>query len=304
MAYNFADNGIPGLKAAGDLSAKQFHFVKVSAALTVNACSTTGEECHGVLQNKPSAAGMAANVNGYSGNVTKVTTGAAVSAGATLMTNAAGRAITWLTTNHKAGIALSASGGDGQAIEMLQYQSHPDVTATTGTIPLDIAALREVVSNDVGISVDAEAGAGTADGGGYLTKDTTPLLERVNAATDKALRVTWAASDSTEVLFPTVVKPQDLDSAEDLTVHLWAGMAGATDTPTIDIQCFDGVGDTEMGGASGALSDTAGEVSTTIAAANLGASPGFLNISLVPGAHTTDILWVYAAWIEYKRKVN
>lgn len=48
-------------KAAGDLSAYQFHFVKFSAADTVDLCGANERAC-GILQNNPDTAGMAAHV--------------------------------------------------------------------------------------------------------------------------------------------------------------------------------------------------------------------------------------------------
>lgn len=164
----------------------------------------------------------------------------------------------------------------------------------TGFIPLDITSLREIASNDI---------QALAAHGGLLASDSDPALARVNGATDKALRVVWDTSNDTdEVQFPPVPLPPDFDEGTDLTIHLLAAMGGATDTPTIDVQVFNGVGDTEMGGATGAVTGTTvTEYSVTIANANVAAEPGFLNIALVPGAHTNDALYLYAAWIEYTR---
>lgn len=163
-----------------------------------------------------------------------------------------------------------------------------------GTIQLDITALREIATNDI---------QALAAHGGLLASDSDPALARVNGATDKALRVTWDTSNDTdEVQFPPVAKPVDLDEGTDLTIHLLMAMGGATDTPTVDVQVYDGLGDTEMGGATGAVTGTSiAEYTVTIANANVAAAPGFMNIALVPGAHTTDALYLYAAWIEYTR---
>ncbi len=49
------------MKAAGDISAYQYCFVKLSADNTVTVCGD-GEQALGVLQNKPSVAGQAARV--------------------------------------------------------------------------------------------------------------------------------------------------------------------------------------------------------------------------------------------------
>jgi len=167
-------------------------------------------------------------------------------------------------------------------------------TLKTGTIPLDITTMREIATNDT---------QALAAHGGLLASDSNPNLARVNGATDKALRVTWTAeADTDEAQFSPVPKPFDLDAGTDITVHLMCAMEGGTDTPTIDVQVFDGVGDTEMGGVTGAVTGTSlAEYTVTIANANIAASPGFFNISLVPGVHDTDDLYLYAAWIEYTR---
>lgn len=191
------------------------------------------------------------------------------------------------------GIPLVCVPGDySKANKTLQLRvQHPGA----GHIPLDITALREIASNDI---------QNLAAVGGIMASDSTPALARVNGATDKALRLAWAAADVTEVAFPPVAIPRDLTGAA--TVHLYAGSGGTTDAPTIDVQAFVDVGDTEMGTATGAvpLSPAYAEVTAALTATNLGGHPGFLNLSLVPAAHGTDALYVYAAWIEYDRLVD
>lgn len=163
-----------------------------------------------------------------------------------------------------------------------------------GFILLDITSLREIASNDI---------QNLAAVGGLLASDSVPILERTNAATDKSLRVSWVVDGVEEVQFPPVPMPPDLDEGTDLTVHLVAE-SGSTDTPVIDVQVWDGVGDTEMGGNTGALANAVSEVTVTIANANVSGNPtGFLNIGLVPGAHSTDPIYLYAAWIKYTKKL-
>lgn len=167
-------------------------------------------------------------------------------------------------------------------------------TSSFGFHILNLTSLRRIVSNDIDT---------TANNGGILTVDTSPKLKRVNGATDKALVVEWLGGSVDEVQFDPYPIPPDLDSDEDLTIHLLPKMSAGGDTPTIDIQVFDAIGDTEMGGPTAALSSTLAELTVTIASANISGHPlGFLNISLVPGAHATQLIELYAAWIEYVRK--
>lgn len=167
-------------------------------------------------------------------------------------------------------------------------------TLKKGFIPLDITTLKLTSGNAI---INTSEG-GLPDG------NTAPILQRINGATDKALRLTFAATVVTEVQFPPIPKPPDLDGASDLTVHLLVGKDGNTDTTAnIDVQVFDGIGDTECGGATAAITETTGlnEKSVTVLAADLGDHPGVLNIALVPSAHANDAIYVYGAWLEYTR---
>lgn len=166
-------------------------------------------------------------------------------------------------------------------------------TLKTGFINLPLTAMRVVASNDVPAS-------GTPDGG-VLSVDTAPKLIRLNAATDKALRVLWAASSSVEIILGQFAYPPDLDEAAAVTVNVIAYMGGATDTPTLAIGYFENVGDTNAGGNTAALSATAAKKSVSIAAGDVGALPATATVTLTPGAHTTDSLTLLAAWVEYTR---
>lgn len=168
-----------------------------------------------------------------------------------------------------------------------------------GFIPLDFSSLRELVTNDIPNQATLA--------GGILGADTVPIYERTNDATDKSLRLNWVLSAAnTEVQFAPVPMPPDLDETVDVTIHIVAEMTGATDTTnTLDVQVWDGVGDVEMGGATAVITDALLELTVTIANANITGGPlGFFNISITPtGTHTTDGILVYAAWIEYTRKL-
>ena len=164
-----------------------------------------------------------------------------------------------------------------------------------GFIMLDIGALREVVTDDIPLD---------AAHGGLLTNDSTPELKRVATSTDKALKVERIGGNVDEVTWGNVPMPPDLDEAVDVAIHLLAKMSAAGDTPTVDVQVFDAIGDTEMGGVTAALSSTLAELTVTIANANISGNPlGFFNISLIPGTHATQLVELYGAWIEYSRKL-
>lgn len=99
--------------AAADLSASQFYAVKITAARAVNLASTGGEPIYGILQNKPTS-GQAADVGLF--GITKAVAGAAITAGAYLMTDTSGRLITVVTTSKRVAQALEAATAAGQLI--------------------------------------------------------------------------------------------------------------------------------------------------------------------------------------------
>jgi len=161
----------------------------------------------------------------------------------------------------------------------------------TAHLDLPLSGLREIIGNEI---------PNAAATGGLLASDTTPTYERVSGATDKAIRVNWIGGNVDEVQFPPVPMPHDLDAGADLTIHLLAKMDAGGDTPTIEVEVFDAIGDTEMGGPTAALSSTLAELTVIIVAANISGHPlGFLNISLIPGTHATQAVELYAAWVEY-----
>lgn len=165
-------------------------------------------------------------------------------------------------------------------------------TLATGYIPLDITTAKIIAANAIGNTTEGLLPDGNTD----------PSLARVNGATDKALRVIWPSSSVVEIQFAPFVYPPDLDDAAAVEVHFLALMAGATNTPVVAVGYFEGVGDANAGGNSSALTNALAEYTVTIAAADVGAAPKTATVTLTPGAHTTDALWLYGAWIEYTRK--
>lgn len=166
-------------------------------------------------------------------------------------------------------------------------------TLKTGFIPLPLTSFRLISSNDIPAS-------GTPDGG-VISQDTAPKLERVNDATDKQLRIAWAATGVVEVT-TQFVYPPDLDDASNVEVHILAAMAGATDTPLVGINFWEGVGDSNAGGNTAAITGTSvAEYSVAVSAANVAAAPKPATIGIIPAAHANDALYIYGVWIEYTR---
>lgn len=104
-------------KAAADLSAQQYHFVRYSAADTVNVASNAADEAMaGVLQNKPDAANRAATVAKM--GETKITAGGALTVNDLITTNGSGRAAAAASGDHIMGRVLETAGADGDVVRM------------------------------------------------------------------------------------------------------------------------------------------------------------------------------------------
>ena len=104
--------------AAADLSAKQYFIMRVTAADSVNVTTAATQVAIGVLQNKPGS-GEAATLS-REGDVTKLVAGAAIAAGASVTSGAAGKGATGATGNQCVGIALTAASADGEVIKVYQ----------------------------------------------------------------------------------------------------------------------------------------------------------------------------------------
>lgn len=108
--------GVAGLRGApANPSALQYRFVKVTDEHTAGLATAAADVCVGVLQNKPQAPGDAATVGVF--GISNVEAAGAISAGATVTSDAVGRA-TPGAANVK-GIALHSSAAAGELIPVL-----------------------------------------------------------------------------------------------------------------------------------------------------------------------------------------
>lgn len=125
MAYEAAQIKVGNFTASADLSAKQYHFVKMSGNNTVTVCAAITDVPIGVLQNTPSS-GQAASVCLF--GITKVVADGTLAAGNLIGTSADGQADAIVagtdTTVYTMGIALNAAAA-GETVEMF-------VNATAG----------------------------------------------------------------------------------------------------------------------------------------------------------------------------
>jgi hypothetical protein len=108
--------GVPNTPGAANPNyGFQYRFVKITAAHQVGLCTAAADKCVGVMQNKPQVSGQAATV-GIRG-ISNVMAGAAVAAGASVESDATGRAVT--SAGAGIGIALAAAGAANELIPVL-----------------------------------------------------------------------------------------------------------------------------------------------------------------------------------------
>lgn len=106
------------LKASGDLSAKQYHFVELTASDTVGACNAVTDRTFGILQNKPTAAGQPAVV-AIAGVSKLVAGGELATAGAYVAPKADGRAQAAVATQYARAQLITTAAADGNVCEAL-----------------------------------------------------------------------------------------------------------------------------------------------------------------------------------------
>ena len=201
-----------------------------------------------------------------------------------------------VTTNHIRLAVVTTSGGDITAVTDYRGQHLFRSFAPAGKpgfIPIPLALLREVVSNDI---ANAEAH------GGLLAKDTTPILEFTDGDTDSCLRLNWAAANQDAIVLQ-VPLPPDLDTAKDLELYCRIASGGTTDKAGFDIDTYFNEGDTKVEDAceQASASTTYEELTVTIAAADIPSAAQTVTIELTPKAHGTDAMYCTAIWLEYTK---
>lgn len=124
MAFEKVGATLPGIVAGADLTGSQFLFTVIDSngkAVVAGA----GVAVDAVLQNKPDT-DQAATLWGC-GSVSKVKAGAAVSNGALVTPDAAGKAVAATTGNFIAGRALTAAGAADEIVSV--WITQPGVSA-------------------------------------------------------------------------------------------------------------------------------------------------------------------------------
>ncbi len=201
------------------------------------------------------------------------------------------------TTAASVSIADSGTFTLKATVEDALQELYQNAISVQGFIPIALTALRECTTS-------LAVGAITANGG-VLASDTTPVLApAVASPLDGCQVVYWAASNNDPVLFQTPLPP-DLDDTADLVLHMRIKSAGTTNAVGFTSKAYFNEGDTVVED-TGQTNQTAtwAEKTLTIAAADVPSGAQTLTCMLTPAAHTTDIMYLSALWLEYKTKIK
>lgn len=107
--------GVPGQPGSAVPNyGMQYRFVKITGEHQVGLATAAGDPVAGIMQNKPQKAGQAATVG--LGAVSNVIAGGAVAAGAAVVPDANGRAV----TGSGVWVALAPAAGAGEMIPVLR----------------------------------------------------------------------------------------------------------------------------------------------------------------------------------------
>ena len=126
-------------------------------------------------------------------------------------------------------------------------------------------------------------------------------ITRVNGATDISSRITWIA-DVVDPIQWEAILPDDLDDTVDGTLYLTVSMSGVADTPVATIAAMVGIGGSNIGGNTSAVSGTTPTVKTIALNFPSAAAGSKLTIAINPAAHATDSLRLDALRLVYTRR--
>jgi len=226
--------------------------------------------------------------------------------------------------------ALVAATAQGDIIEAVL---HPGVATTAGNVSITDsggftstatveAALQEIYQHIASAQAIAPVnllGATEVDGTVLAAfsdgASTTPGIDTLGS---EAIGIRWNNHANPDPIITNVVIPPDLDSSEDVVVHVLAAKTGATvgDATTFDVGAFfltDGAlydadadaGDTTTAMTGDATAKTLQEETATISASDVSGAPGVISLTLQPtdGTLGTDDVIVVGLWLEYTRQI-
>jgi hypothetical protein len=178
----------------------------------------------------------------------------------------------------------------------------------TGYINLPLASWR--VADAAGTNYGLLAATAAIGSGGVGGADASPALIRVNAGTDKTVRIVYADAVVKPILNDFQI-PFDFDPAGAASFKVLAGMSGTNNATTVLTLVWVAVGagayaaGSNQGSASTAFAATANlvEKSFTITPAAINAPGNHVSVELTPDSPGTDAMHIYGTWVEYTKKL-
>lgn len=240
------------------------------------------------------------------------------SVGATLYGAASGK-VSDTSSGSAIGVALEAATADGDIIEMLPYNVLSTTAGTvsvadaggftaTATVEAALAEIYQALLTAQGTIV-VPLGSITMEDGTALTKQNSTTAGFAQLANKEQVIHIPVNCASGENLGFTIPVPQDIDDAADIVVHVLAGKDANNDSLTLDCEVYPcGVGVTGSSDiqdtAAQAITQAASELAFTCGADGVIAAPGTLTVVLaLGGTNDGDAVYIYGAWIEYKKKL-
>lgn len=196
------------------------------------------------------------------------------------------------TTAGTVSFADSAGATLAATVEAALAELYANILTAQAPIPLPLANFKETTNFDVG---------NIAANGGVLASDSTPILEAINAATDGCQRVSWVADDVDQITIQAILPP-DIDVSADIVFHCRIASADTTDAVGFTVDWFINEGDTKVVDTTETnQTATFAEKIATLGNADIPAGSQTITIGLTPVAHSTDAMYLTAAWLEYTR---
>lgn len=240
------------------------------------------------------------------------------SVGATLYGAASGK-VSDTSSGSAIGVALEAATADGDIIEMLPFNVLSTTAGTVSvadsggfttaaTVEAALAEIYQALLTAQGTIVVPLAAITMENGTGLTTQATTVAGISQLSNAEQVINIP-AGCTSGETLAFSVPVPQDINDAADITVHVLAGKAADNDALTLDCEVYPCVaGDTANADiqdtAAQTITQAASELVFTCGADGVLAAPGTLTVVLaLGGTNDQDAVYIYGAWIEYKKKL-
>jgi len=165
-------------------------------------------------------------------------------------------------------------------------QIHEDPYTNHIWLPLESA--RELATNDI---------PNSANNGGLLAKDTTPILETDNAGTDNSTRINYATGVVDPISW-NVTLPPNYDGTRDMVLVIRTAKGSDSDTVTLTAKTYWD-GGAAVTDTSGTIVQNEQETLITIDAGDVSDAGVHVGVELYPSAHGNDALYIYSVALRY-----